>query len=67
MQNMPIILTFGQPPKNLKIMAPKIMKNDVLYMGVKKLLVLGGWQVGWGWGGGNQLWDHHHCVWLKKS
>ena len=46
-------------------MAPKIMKNDVLYMGVKKLLVLGGWQVGWG--GGNQLWDHHHCVWLKKS
>ena len=41
------------------------MKNDVLYMGVKKLLVLGGWQVGWGWGGGNQLWDHHHCVWVK--
>ena len=36
------------------------MKNDVLYMGVKKLLGLGGWQVGWGWGDGNQLWDHHH-------
>ena len=28
------------------------MKNDVSYMGVKKLLVLGGWWVGWGWGGG---------------
>ena len=42
-------------------------ENHEKYMGVKKLLVLGGWWVGWGWGGGNQLWDHHHCVWLKKS
>ena len=32
--------------------AQKIVKNDVSYMGVKKLLVLGGWRVGWGWGGG---------------
>ena len=30
-------------------MAPKIMKNDVLYMGVKKLLVLVGGR--WGVGG----------------
>ena len=28
-------------------LAQKIMKNDVSYMGVKKLLVLGGWRVGW--------------------
>ena len=27
-------------------LAQKIMKNDVSYMGVKKLLVLGGWRVG---------------------
>ena len=28
-------------------------ENHEKYMGVKKLLVLGGWLVGWGWGGGN--------------
>ena len=32
-------------------LAQKIMKNDVSYMGVKKLLVLGRWRVGWGGGG----------------
>ena len=48
-------------------LAQKIMKNNVSYMGVKKLLVLGGWWVGWGWGGGSQLQDRHHCDGLKKS
>ena len=46
-------------------LAQKIMKNDVSYMGVKKLLVLGGWWVGRG--GGSQLQDLHHCDGLKKS
>ena len=47
-------------------LAQKIMKNDVSYMGEKKLLVLGGWWVGWRWGGGSQLQDHHHYDGLKK-
>ena len=44
--------------------AQKILENYISKMGVK---VLGGWWVGWGWGGRNQLWDHHHCVGLEKS
>ena len=30
------------------------------------MLVLGGWWVGWRWGGGSQLQDHHHYDGLKK-